>query len=296
MANEVGFVGLGNMGLPMAQALMAAGMKLTVYNRTASKADPLINSGAKLAASAAETASSGGIAVTMVSDDPTLEAMTIGDDGIAARLSPDGIHVSMTTVSPMLSRRLAEVHRARGSIYVAAPVFGRPDRAQARKLFICASGPTEAKKRIRPLLEAIGQKTFDFGEEPGAANVVKLMGNFMIMSALEAISEGLALAERNGLDRFKVAEMFTSTLFASPMYQNYFDTIVNRRFIPAGFRMPLGLKDAELVLSTARESRVPMPAASVVRDRFIAGLAHGRDEMDWAAIALSALDAAALKP
>src|SRR5579871_1022862 len=181
MAIEVGFIGLGNMGVPMAEALIDAGMRLTVWNRTAAKAAPLIAKGARRAASAAEAAQPGGIAITMLADDAALESVTLGEAGLAARLGKGGVHLSMSTVSPALSRRLAEHHARHDGIYLSAPVFGRPERARARKLWIVISGPAPTKERVRPLLEAMGQHTFDMGERPDAAGVMKLVNNFLIM-------------------------------------------------------------------------------------------------------------------
>jgi 3-hydroxyisobutyrate dehydrogenase-like beta-hydroxyacid dehydrogenase len=296
MGIEVGFIGLGNMGLPMAEALIDAGMSLTVYNRTARKAEPLVARGARLAAGAADAAKPGAIAVTMVADDAALESVTLGETGVAARLGKGGVHLSMSTVSPALSRRLAEHHARYGGTYLAAPVFGRPDRARARKLWIVISGPAAAKERVRPLLEAMGQQTFDMGEEPGAANVMKLVNNFLIMSAIEALSEALVMAEKGGLEGPMVARVLTGSLFNCPLYQGYLDTIIKRAFEPAGFKLRLGLKDIELALRMAGEADMPVPTASLIRDRILAGLARGRGEMDWAAIAMGAREDAGLKP
>lgn len=296
MAIEVGFIGLGSMGLPMAEALIDAGMSLTVYNRTAAKAEPLIARGARSATSAAAAAKPGAIAVTMVADDAALESIALGEAGLAARLGKGGVHLSMSTVSPALSRRLAEEHARYGATYLAAPVFGRPERARARKLWIVISGPAAAKERVRPLLDAMGQQTFDMGEQPAAANVMKLVNNFLIMSAIEAISEALVMAEKGGLEAPMVARVLTGSLFNCQLYQGYLETIIKRAFEPAGFKLKLGLKDIALALEMAAETSVPVPTASLVRDRILAGLARGRGEMDWAAIALGAREDAGLKP
>ena len=296
MNMEAGFIGLGAMGLPMATNLIAAGVKLRVHNRTASKAEPLVAKGAALATTAGDAAAPGGIVMTMLADDAAVESVVTGADGIAVRLGPGGIHVSMSTIAPATSRRLASYHAERGSTYLAAPVFGRPDNAAARQLVVCTSGPSTAKERVRPLLEAVGRAIFDYGDEPGAANVAKLTGNFLIAAALEAMAEAFTMAERNGVDRVKVAEMLGKTLFACPVYQRYGEMIAAKRHTPAGFALPLGLKDVELVLKTAGDARVPMPVAALVRERLIAGLAHGRAEMDWSALALGVLDDAGFKP
>ncbi|HTW89570.1 MAG TPA: NAD(P)-dependent oxidoreductase [Candidatus Binataceae bacterium] len=296
MGIEVGFVGLGSMGVPMAEALIDAGMSLTVFNRTASKAEPLVAKGARLVTSAGDVAKPGGIVVTMVADDAALESIALGEDGVAARLGKGGVHLSMSTVSPALSRRLAEHHARHGCIYLAAPVFGRPERARARKLWIVISGAAAAKERIRPLLDAMGQQTFDMGDEPAAANVMKLVNNFLIMSAIEALSEALVMAEKGGLEGPVVAKVLTGSLFNCPLYQGYLDTITKRAFEPAGFKLKLGLKDIELAMQMAHDTDTPVPTASLVRDRILVGLAHGRGEMDWAAIAIGTREDAGLKP
>jgi 3-hydroxyisobutyrate dehydrogenase-like beta-hydroxyacid dehydrogenase len=294
MSTEIGFVGLGAMGAPMAANLAAAGYKLRVYNRTASKADALVAMGATRVERPGDAAPAGGVAITMVADDAALESVTLGAGGLAERLGRGGIHISMSTVAPATSRRLAEHHAACGNTYVAAPVFGRPNAAKAKRLWVLASGPAAQKAAIRPLLEAMGQAIFDFGDDPGAANVAKLVGNFLIAANLEAMSEAFAMAEKQGVDRAAVADMLAKSLFACPIYQGYGKAIAEKRFTPVGFRMPLGLKDVELALRTAAEVTMALPMASLVRDRLLASLAKGREEMDWSAIALSVLDDAGL--
>jgi 3-hydroxyisobutyrate dehydrogenase-like beta-hydroxyacid dehydrogenase len=295
MTNQVGFIGLGSMGSPMAANLIAAGVELRVWNRTASKGTALIGKGALAAATPAETVAPGGVVMTMLADDEAVESIVIGDNAIAARLGSGGIHVSMSTIAPATARKLAQYHQQHGSTYVAAPVFGRPDNAAQRQLVICTSGARLAKEKIRPLLDAMGRAVFDFGEEPGAANVAKLCGNFLIASALEAMAEAFTMAEKSGVDRPKVAEMLGKTLFACPVYQRYGEMVAAKRHTPAGFKLSLGLKDVELVLQAAGEVRTPMQLAGLVRERLISGLAKGRDEMDWSALALGVLDEAGIK-
>ena len=291
---DIGFIGLGSMGLPMASNLLAAGHQLRVYNRTASKADSLIRRGAELMSNTAAVASPGGVVITMLADDAALEGVVVGVDTIAHRLAPGGIHLSMSTIAPATARKLANYHAENGSIYVAAPVFGRPEAAAAKRLWTCTSGPQHAKQTITPILDAIGQKIFDFGEDPGAANAVKLSGNFLIAAAMESMAEALAMLEKSNIDRVAAMEMLSSTLFACPVYQGYGNAIAQMRHTPAGFRLPLGLKDVELVLKTGGEVRAPMPVAGILRDRFLASIAKGRGEMDWSAFALGARDDAGL--
>ena len=288
----IGFVGLGSMGMPMARNLREAGHEVLAFNRTSRKAEEFAEGGGRAVGSPREAAAPG-MGVAMVADDRALEDVVEGADGILAGLGTGGVHVSMSTVSPSLARRLAGRHAERGAEYVAAPVFGRPDAAAARKLWICASG--RARERVRPVLGALGQGVFDFGDDPGAANVVKLSGNFLIASALEAMAEAFALCEKNGIARTSAAALFSSTLFACPIYRSYGDTIAGERYVPAGFRLALGEKDMALVLGAARESGVPMPAASLVHDRLLAGLGRGRADLDWAGLALAVSEDAGLR-
>ncbi len=294
MSQEIGFIGLGAMGAPMAANLLAAGLKLRVYNRTAAKAEALVAAGAARVERAGDAAVEGGVAITMVADDAALESVTLGAGGLAERLGRGGIHISMSTVAPATSRRLAQHHAAGGNTYVAAPVFGRPDAAKAKRLWIATSGPAAQKAAIRPVLEAMGQAIFDFGEDAGAANVAKLCGNFLIAANLEAMAEAFAMAEKQGVDRAAVADMLANTLFACPIYKGYGKAVADKRFTPVGFRLRLGLKDVELALRTAAEVTMALPVASLVRDRLLASLAKGREDMDWSAIALSVLDDAGL--
>ncbi|MFZ0981033.1 MAG: NAD(P)-dependent oxidoreductase [Candidatus Acidiferrales bacterium] len=296
MAQTLGFIGLGNMGEPIAANLMAAGHALRVYNRTASKAAALVAKGATLAKAPADVASPGGIVFTMVADDRAIDELCLAPGSFVERLGPDGIHVSLSTISPATARRLAEHHAKHKVEYVASPVFGRPEAAAAKKLWVCTSGHAAAKARVRPLLEAIGQGIFDFGEDPGAANVVKLCGNFMIASAIETISESLALAEKNSIDKNAVADLFGKTLFACPVYQGYGKSIAAEKFEPAGFRLALGFKDVSLALSTATASSVPLPVGSLLHDRYLAAIAKGRGDLDWTAIALGVAEDAGITP
>jgi 3-hydroxyisobutyrate dehydrogenase-like beta-hydroxyacid dehydrogenase len=295
MNRKAGFVGLGAMGLPIARNLLAAGFAVRAYNRTAERAAPLAALGAERASTPGDTVEPDGVVVTMLADDAALQQVVTGKGGLGERLGRGGVHVSMSTIAPETARSLADFHAERGSAYVAAPVFGRPDAAAAKKLWVCVSGPAAAKARVRPLLEAIGQGIHDFGEPPDAANVVKLAGNFLIMGAMEAIAEAQTLGEKHGLDRAQLAAFFGETIFACPVYQNYGRIIASKTYKPAGFRLALGLKDANLVLGAAAEASVPMPLASLLRDRFLSGVARGRASLDWSAIARAVSEDAGLE-
>lgn len=288
---QVGFIGLGQMGAAMAANLVAAGHSVTVYNRSPAKAAPLVEKGARLAASVAD-ACRGEVVVTMLADDHAVGESAFGEGGIVASLASGALHASMSTISVELSEKMAAAHEAKGQHYIAAPVFGRPDAAAAAKLFVVTAGPPASVATAQPLFDAMGQRTFVVAERPSAANLVKLSGNFLIAAAIEALGEAVALVAKGGVDRKLYVELLTSTLFAAPAYRTYGGLIAEQRFEPAGFAAPLGLKDLRLALAAADGLEVPMPLASLLRDRLLALVAQGGADQDWSAIArLAARDA-----
>ena len=288
---NVGFIGLGRMGAGMAANLLKAGHHVTVYNRTPDKAAALITAGAKAAARVSD-ACRGDAVITMLSNDEAVESVTFAKDGIEHSLGAGAIHVSSSTISVALSERLAETHARAGQRFVSAPVFGRPDAAAVGKLFFVTAGEPAAVGAAAPLFEAMGQKTFILSETPKAANLAKLSGNFLIASVIESLGEALALVAKGGINRQQYLEMLTSTLFNAPVYKTYGGLIAGGVFEPAGFAAPLGQKDIRLTLAAAEALRVPMPVASLLRDRFLTLLAQGGDNLDWSAVGgLAAKDA-----
>jgi len=293
---RIGFIGLGNMGSAMAANLLKAGHDVTVYNRSRGKVDELAEKGAVPAASVAD-ACGGDVVVTMLANDEAVEGVAFGDGGIVASLAPGTTHVSSSTISPALAERLTAAHAEAGQHFIAAPVFGRPEAAAAAKLFVIAAGPPAPMQQVSDVFDAIGQRTFVVSEQPSAASLVKLSGNFLIMSVIEALGEAMALVGKAGVDKHQYLDILTSTLFAAPVYQTYGGLIASGQFEPAGFAATLGQKDARLVLKAAEDLNVPMPLASLIRDRFLALLARGGADLDWAAIgALSAWEAGGAPP
>ncbi|TDO14309.1 3-hydroxyisobutyrate dehydrogenase-like beta-hydroxyacid dehydrogenase [Mycobacterium sp. BK086] len=290
---RVGVIGLGNMGAGIAANLIKAGHDVTVYNRSRPKVDALVAQGARPAESVAD-ACGGDVVLTMLANDDAVAGVAFGDDGIIASAAPETVHISSSTISVALSKRLTEAHAAAGNAFVAAPVFGRPEAAAAAALFVVAAGPAQTVDSLTPVFDAIGRRTFVVAEEPSAANLVKLSGNFLIASAIESLGEAMALAVKGGVDRHQYLDILTSTLFSAPVYKTYGGLIADERFEPAGFAAPLGHKDIGLVLSAAEELRVPLPIASLLRDRFLRLLAEGGEQLDWSAISkLAAADAGA---
>lgn len=290
---RVAFLGLGNMGRGMVRNLLKAGNEVVVYNRTRAKADELAKEGATVAEHPAAIQAE--VAFTMVADDAALEQVVLGPQGLISGLPQGGIHVSMSTISAALSRSLTDKHREHDQTLVSAPVFGRPEAAEAAKLFIVAAGPQPAIDRCRPLFDVMGQRTFTVGEEPVMANVTKLSGNFMIASVIECLGEAFSLGRKYGLEADTMLDVFTNSLFAAPVYKTYGAIIAQQKWEPAGFRLRLGLKDVRLALAAADSEAVPMPVASFIHDSFLSAVARGMGELDWAALAKLASERAGLK-
>ncbi len=275
----------------MARNLLRAGHKVAVYNRTRSKAEPLAADGATVADSLADAVRGCEAVVTMLSDDHALEQTVFGDGGLASALPPGAIHISSSTISTSLARRLTAEHGKRGQPYLSAPVFGRPDAAEAKKLLVVAAGPSQLVERCRPVFEAIARQTFVAGAEPWQANAVKLCGNFMLSSMLESFGEANATLRKANVDPHLFLEVMVA-LFGSPVYANYGRIIADEAFEPAGFALKLGFKDNRLVLEVASECQSPMPVASLIRDRLLAAMAAGQEESDWSSVTrISARDA-----
>ncbi|HEY1731621.1 MAG TPA: NAD(P)-dependent oxidoreductase [Terriglobales bacterium] len=291
---KIAFIGLGNMGTPMARHLLRAGHDVTVWNRTAEKADTLKPDGAKAAHSLAEAAKGAEIAITMLADDHAVESSVLHSDTVIDNLPTGATHISMSTISVELSRRLAEEHARRGQKYMAAPVFGRPDAAAGGKLFIAAAGASDIVEHCRPVLESLGQKIFVLGDQPEMANVVKLSGNFLIASVIESLGEAMALTRKYGIDPHAYVDFLTSSLFSAPIYKTYGGLIADEKYTPPGFKMRLGLKDVRLALEAAEAVDAPLPIASLIRDHMLTALSRGMGELDWSSTAKLAAENAGL--
>ncbi len=291
---NVGFIGLGNMGAAIARNLLRAGHQVTVHNRTPEKAKALVSEGARQAASPAEACRDAEAVLSMVADDSALEQIVFGENGIAVAIKKDAVHVSHSTISTALARRLTSEHTSRGQHYLSAPVFGRPDAAESKRLIVVAAGPDKLIERCRPLFDAIGRQTTVVGAEPWQANATKLCGNFMIASMLESFAEAFATLRKAGIAPTTFLDIMNA-LFASPVYANYGRLMVEEKFEPAGFALRLGLKDVRLLLATADECAAPMPVASAIHDRLLSGLAQGQGDMDWASLARIAARSAGLE-
>jgi 3-hydroxyisobutyrate dehydrogenase-like beta-hydroxyacid dehydrogenase len=295
--HKIGFVGLGHMGTAMAVNLAAAGYKVTAYVRRPGQTKRLAALGLKPATDFTEQFEQD-VVITMVPDDNAVRDVVLGRrdlgiKGLASGLKRGAIHLSMSTISSSTASSLAREHVSHGQGYVAAPVFGNPDAATARQLFIVAAGAAADVERCRPVFDILGQKTFVIGADPGHANLIKLLGNMMTATTLEMLGEVVAVALKRGLDPKPFIDIMTSTMFGGRVHKIYGDKIVNRSYAP-GFVMPLVLKDVRLALTEAESAGAPMPSVNVVRDRLITGIARGYAELDWSALGLVAAEEAGL--
>jgi 3-hydroxyisobutyrate dehydrogenase-like beta-hydroxyacid dehydrogenase len=281
---KIGFLGLGHMGSGMAANLLRAGHELTVWNRSAQKAQALVAQGAVLAHTPREAASGREAIVSMLADDAALEEVLRGNDGVLEGLPRGALHVSSSTISVAAADRVATLHQDRGLRYLSAPVFGRPEAAAAAKLFVVAAGAKSDYTAASALFPAFSQKVFYIGEKPSSANLVKLCGNFTILGAIETFAEAMTLAQKGGVSKKQFLEVMTGSLFDTPVYRNYGAALAEERFKPAGFAAPLGLKDMRLVGQSAETLRVPMPVLNVLRDHLLQTIGAEGEDIDWSAI------------
>jgi 3-hydroxyisobutyrate dehydrogenase-like beta-hydroxyacid dehydrogenase len=294
---EIGFIGLGRMGTAMAANLAAAGRRVMAYVRRPERIGELEALGLNATTDIGDLIDCE-VVITMLPDDDALRQIVFGRsdddlDGLAAGLMPGAIHLSMSTISTGAASLLASEHARHGQGYVAAPVFGNPDAAKARQLYIVAAGVPADIERCQPILDTLGQRTFVVGADPGEANLFKLLGNMMSATTLEMLGEVVAVVRKRGLDPQPFIDIMTSTMFGGRAHKIYGDKIARQTYAP-GFVLPLVLKDVRLALAEAENAGVPMPSVGVVRDRLITGIARGYGELDWTALGLVAEEEAGL--
>jgi 3-hydroxyisobutyrate dehydrogenase-like beta-hydroxyacid dehydrogenase len=294
---EIGFVGLGHMGTAMAANLTAAGRRVIAYVRRPDQIGKLAAPGLRPTTDIVDLLDCE-VVINMLPDDAAVREIVFGRkdlglDGLAAGMMPGAIHLSMSTISTATASLVASEHARNGQGYVAAPVFGNPDAARARQLFIVAAGVPADVERCQPIFDILGQRTFVIGADPGDANLVKLLGNMMSATALEMLAEVVAVVRKRGLDPLPFIDVMTSTLFGGRVHKIYGDKIARQTYAP-GFVLPLVLKDVRLALAEAENAGVPMPSVGVVRDRLITGIARGYAELDWTALGLIAAEEAGL--
>jgi len=284
---KIGFIGLGNLGTPIAENILNRQGQLFVYNRTASKAEALAEKGATMCSSVKDLSETCDVIFSIVSNDAALNDITKGANGIIQNLKQGGVHVAMSTILPATATQLSELHHAHGSYYVAAPVMGRPEAARASKLHFLVSGDKSAIEKIKPLLQdAGGVAVWEFGDSAAVANIAKLATNFLIISAVESMAEGINMMRKSGVDAAAWMNVITQTLFAAPIYINYGNILLKEAYQPAGFALRLGLKDINLVIEQARTVNAMMPIGSLMKQRLEDCVANGLGDHDWTAVAV----------
>ena len=281
---KIGFLGLGQMGAGIAANLLRASHQVTLWNRSPSKAKALLDAGATLASNPREVAANSDVVFSMLADDAALLAVLDGDAGLFAGLARGSLHVSLSTIGVATADAVTQRHAERGQGFVSAPVFGRPEAAAAAKLFVVAAGSAADLERLQGLFAVISQRVFVIGEQPSAANLVKLCGNFMILAAIESLGEALALAAGGGVSKQQLVDILTSTLFDAPVYKNYGEILVGEKFRPAGFAAPLGLKDMRLAREAADGVGVSMPVLAILDAHLRETIAREGSDIDWSSI------------
>ena len=290
---RVSFIGLGKMGFPMAANLLAAGHEVTVFNRTRSRADELAGRGA-IVADTLENCRDSSVVITMLSNDNAYEELLLSNNKFVKALLPKTIHLCMSTISVALSEKLAELHTNADQIYVAAPVFGRPEAAASRTLRIVAAGPKNGIDSCSPLFEALARKTFVLGSTAPHAHALKLGSNFLLFAMIESLGEAVAFARKTGLDPNEFVSIITETVFDSGAYRVFGPMIAQARYEPVAFPLSLVLKDVSLMLRAAEDAKVPMPFANVMRDQLSSAIARGYQDLDETALSRIAAENAGL--
>jgi len=280
---KIGFIGLGAMGSAIAANVLRAGHEVVAWNRSPAALEALERQGGKRAATP-EVALQADVLLSMLASDKAIRE--VGLDGPLLERAPRGLlHVNMATISVAFARELHEAHVRHELGYISSPVFGRPEFAAAAKLTVVAAGDPAHIERVRPVLEKLGAHFAVVGDRPEQANLFKIAGNFMIASAIEAMGEAAALLRKGGVDPAVFFDVMTGGLFSAPAYLIYSKIIAEKNYLPAGFKLSLGFKDAGLTLAAARELEVALPLASVVHDNYLEAMAAGWGEMDWSSLA-----------
>lgn len=285
---QIGFIGLGNLGTPIAENLLEHHPGMYVYNRTAGKTKPLADKGAKVCETVKGLSTACDVVFSIVSNDAAVKDITEGAEGIAMNLKKGGIHVSISTILPATSEALHHIHQQNGNVYITCPVAGRPEAARARKLNFMISGNSAITEQLKPLLTDAGAaNVWEYGDKPGNANAAKLCTNYLIQAALQAMSESIYLAEKSGIDKNQLMTMLTSTIFNCGIYNGYSGLILKEAFTPAAFTLALGLKDATLIKTQAEKVGANMPLGTLIQQEYEQLLQNGYKDYDWSALALA---------
>jgi 3-hydroxyisobutyrate dehydrogenase-like beta-hydroxyacid dehydrogenase len=279
---KVAFIGLGNMGAGIANCILDAGHELTVWNRTAAKAEPFVKRGARLAATPRDAAAEAEIVITSLMDDKSILDVTVAPDGLLKGMRPGTVHACVTTISPSCADQLEQLHADHGSAYVSAPVVGRPDAAASGQLASFLGGNAEATRKLEAVCRSYSNRVTVVSDKPRLANVMKLAINYNIVCTIELISETYIFAEKCGLPLEHLREFYQQLWFAHPAAKLYADKLLKRDFKGrGGFVMTGGLKDVALMMSAAAEAGANLKVGEIVVGMLSAGVEAGMGEQDW---------------
>lgn len=290
---KIGWIGLGKMGVPMSQNLVKKGYSLTVYNRTKDKTKALADVGAKVADSPKAAASGADVVISMISDDPVLEAISYGPNGAFEGAKSGSIFIDMSTVSPDASARVAEAAKKKGVNYLRAPVSGSTVLATAGTLTIFASGPKEAYEKCVDILGSMGQKTFHVGtgEE---ARYLKLVMNMMVGLTSAMAAEALTFGEVGGMNWEQMIDIVNASVAASPLLGYKAQMLKSRNYAPA-FTAAQMAKDFDIMLDAGKAKNVPLPMTALIRQFWGTMMAKGKGEQDFFSLVTVLEDMAGLK-
>jgi 2-hydroxy-3-oxopropionate reductase len=282
MSKKIGFIGLGIMGKPMATNLMKAGYPLVVYNRTASKAQELVQAGAQQAGSPQEVAEHSHIIITMVSDSPEVEEVILGPKGVIKGLKAGSVVIDMSSISPVVTQRIAAELSTKGATMLDAPVSGGETGAVQGTLSIMVGGDEKVFNDVKPLLEKMGKSVVRVGHI-GAGGFTKLSNQIIVAAALQAISEALVLAQKAGVDIQLVYEAIKGGMAGGRTLDMKIPMLIRRNFEP-GFKMDLHIKDLKNALLAGKSLGVALPSTGLIHELFTACSAQGKGQKDHSVV------------
>jgi 3-hydroxyisobutyrate dehydrogenase-like beta-hydroxyacid dehydrogenase len=285
--SRIGIIGLGRMGQTFGDLLIEGGALVVVYDRDNGRVQTLARRGA-IPASSVRDFTECDMVLTSLPDDDVVRAVVLSEAGLASVLRPGSIHLSTSTIGIAFCRELDAAHRKLDQSLVAMPVLGNPDMAAKRGLFILLGGTAEAIDRCRPVMDRLGQRSFQVGVEPWLASAMKLAANMLTAARLQSMGEVFAFLAKVGVPSDRAQEILTGSLFDGHVHKAYGQKIVDRRYTSPGMIVALATKDLRLLLTEAEHSVVPMPLASLLHDRLVAVEAHGWSELDWSALGMLA--------
>jgi len=282
---KVAFIGTGRMGGAMTGRLLAENHDVGIYDRMPEQVKAVAAKGAKALGSIAEAARYGEAVFSMLPDDNAAIDIVEQKGGLIETLPRGGVHILGGTHSVACVQRLTAAHTGAGQVMLTTPMFGRPEMVASHSASMVVSGPAAQLKNFRPLFEAIAARVYEAGDNPVGAAAIKIANNFVLGCAIESFGEGVSLARKFGVDAQVLFDVMTEGMFNCAAYKVYGKMVVDQKYLPAGQRAILGLKDANLALTAAESVGVPLPSGNVWRDRLVGAVGRGEGEHDWGVMA-----------